>query len=427
MNRYTALFTFLSSALLASVSGVSHAQERLESYVPPPMFGSAATTPTTSDNVISFPVTTTSQSNSVNPAAPPAAEAPYVDPITEGIPVAPLSPVAPPAPVVPVPAPEMMAPAAPVKAARKPRVTPPVPKPRPAVLQASQAYIEEQKKKQEEEAAKKAEADAAAKAAIEKAAQENPAKTLVQEKINDKPKDVVVPQPVLPEKSKMAETIEPAPKQSVSSPLPPLPVSGKPAPVNPKLFGQELANPSVEEILENLDANAPVAKPIPKTPLPVGPTDLSERMVTVRTVKNSGPNVRIHAKRAAPKKQIVHSFFIMFEPEATELTQLGETNFEKSVLPIMNDDQDLNIQIQAYASANKKGAEEAQRISLARANAIRTFLLEKNIAADRIQIHALGAQATKEPGDRVDIMLQKELTKPLSKAPADGTPVNKTP
>ena len=68
---------------------------------------------------------------------------------------------------------------------------------------------------------------------------------------------------------------------------------------------------------------------------------------------------------------------------------------------------DMRVAVLAYASGTPDQASQAKRTALARALAVRSYLLEHNIAPDRMDIKPLGNKAGSGVPDRVDIVLQK--------------------
>lgn len=408
MNR-TALLTFLLlSAFAVFTAGPAYAQEAdpaLEPYVPPPMFGpGSAAAP--ADNIISFPVKTESRSSDVNPGTAPS---PQVTPTADVQPNPAVNPSLNPA--------QPVAEAAPAPK-RRARPVPPVPPMRPAVLQASEPYLAQQKKLQEEAVAKKlAEEEAAKKAqdellAEQKSAAEAQARAEIAAEKQAEPETVA---PAQVEVKTLPEEAEAAP------PEPPAVTEAPKAPMEKTLLGAPLAEPSVQEIYENLEENHPI--PL-KTITEQGPVNPFERMVSVRSNTNA-QSIRIYAKRPIKKKEVLHSYFLMFQPDQTEITEVGKANLEKKILPVLTAHPELKIQVQAYAKANPEDAGSAQPLSLARAAAIRAFFLEKNISPTRIQTHALGAEGAAGPQDRVDIILQREIIP--GKTPAQPTQVPPAP
>ena len=64
----------------------------------------------------------------------------------------------------------------------------------------------------------------------------------------------------------------------------------------------------------------------------------------------------------------------------------------------------LRVQVMAYASGSDD-AGKARRLSLSRALAVRSYLIEQGIGSTRIDVRALGDAAEGGPADRVDLMV----------------------
>lgn len=64
---------------------------------------------------------------------------------------------------------------------------------------------------------------------------------------------------------------------------------------------------------------------------------------------------------------------------------------------------DSAIQVLSYASGDKDNPSKARRTSLSRALAVRTYLIDKGIASNRIDVRALGDQSKGGSADRVDL------------------------
>jgi len=63
------------------------------------------------------------------------------------------------------------------------------------------------------------------------------------------------------------------------------------------------------------------------------------------------------------------------------------------------------LQLKAYASAQDSSASAARRLSLSRALAVRSFLIESGVSSTRIDVRALGAKSEAGPPDRVDLVV----------------------
>jgi outer membrane protein OmpA-like peptidoglycan-associated protein len=67
----------------------------------------------------------------------------------------------------------------------------------------------------------------------------------------------------------------------------------------------------------------------------------------------------------------------------------------------------LRLQLLAYADGAKTSGSQARRLSLSRALAVRSYLIEKGIRSTRIDVRALGNQVKGSPADRVDLIIKK--------------------
>lgn len=72
----------------------------------------------------------------------------------------------------------------------------------------------------------------------------------------------------------------------------------------------------------------------------------------------------------------------------------------------LNRDESLRLQIRAYAGGTPEAATQARRLSLDRALAVRSMLIDQGVRGTRIDIRALGNSAPEEPRDRVDIIVE---------------------
>jgi outer membrane protein OmpA-like peptidoglycan-associated protein len=64
----------------------------------------------------------------------------------------------------------------------------------------------------------------------------------------------------------------------------------------------------------------------------------------------------------------------------------------------------LRLQLLAYASGTEETASQARRLSLSRALAVRSYLIEKGLRSTRIDVRALGNKTQDDPPDRVDLV-----------------------
>ncbi len=68
---------------------------------------------------------------------------------------------------------------------------------------------------------------------------------------------------------------------------------------------------------------------------------------------------------------------------------------------------DYRLVLMAYAGSNGLSTSKARRISLSRALAVRSFLIDKGVRSTQIDVRALGSKTTEKPANRVDVNLAK--------------------
>jgi hypothetical protein len=67
-------------------------------------------------------------------------------------------------------------------------------------------------------------------------------------------------------------------------------------------------------------------------------------------------------------------------------------------------DENMRVQIMAYAAGTDDTESKARRKSLARGLAVRSYLIKAGVRSTRIDVRALGTKADGGPADRVDIV-----------------------
>jgi outer membrane protein OmpA-like peptidoglycan-associated protein len=70
----------------------------------------------------------------------------------------------------------------------------------------------------------------------------------------------------------------------------------------------------------------------------------------------------------------------------------------------LNNYQAQRVVLHAHAGDSAQGSSHARRLSLSRALAIRTFLVDRGVPVDRIYLRPLGSEVEDGPPDRVDIL-----------------------
>ena len=97
---------------------------------------------------------------------------------------------------------------------------------------------------------------------------------------------------------------------------------------------------------------------------------------------------------------------IEFPPGSAKLSNKASLGLQ-NVAAALTKDTALRIQLLAYAGQSKDSASQARRLSLSRALAARSKLIEKGVRSTRIDVRALGNKSAGGPADRIDIIVTK--------------------
>lgn len=133
-----------------------------------------------------------------------------------------------------------------------------------------------------------------------------------------------------------------------------------------------------------------------------------------KPIRKAAPN------KAAPKKpsQTASLPPVSRKPATANLVRLafkgGEAKLPAPAIKQLDDvvgkltkQSTLRLQLLAYADGTTSSGSQARRLSLSRALAVRSYLIEKGIRSTRIDVRALGNQVKGSPADRVDIVINK--------------------
>jgi outer membrane protein OmpA-like peptidoglycan-associated protein len=70
-------------------------------------------------------------------------------------------------------------------------------------------------------------------------------------------------------------------------------------------------------------------------------------------------------------------------------------------------DENLRLQLVAYASGGDDAGSQARRLSLSRALAVRSYLIDQGVRSTRMDVRALGNRVPSGPPDRVDVVVMR--------------------
>jgi outer membrane protein OmpA-like peptidoglycan-associated protein len=95
---------------------------------------------------------------------------------------------------------------------------------------------------------------------------------------------------------------------------------------------------------------------------------------------------------------------VAFAPNVTDMPDQAKSTLN-GVIRAMKADEQIRVQLVAYASGLPDQASQARRISLSRAIGVRSYLIEQGIKSARIDVRALGNRTDSGgPPDRVDVV-----------------------
>ncbi len=94
-----------------------------------------------------------------------------------------------------------------------------------------------------------------------------------------------------------------------------------------------------------------------------------------------------------------------FNPGQAELSNEQRLTVLHNIVPILAGDAGQRLMIQSYATVADKGQSSDRRIALSRALAIRAVLIDQGIEARRIDVRALGAGTDQGAADKADLIL----------------------
>ena len=150
--------------------------------------------------------------------------------------------------------------------------------------------------------------------------------------------------------------------------------------------------------------------PPPPTILPAPPPSKNVSKLTPTpnevTLKQTAPVVSKpqEIQQAALPQAVAskNSVNVVFTPGGSELSSSARKALDL-IATELNSKKDVRMQLMAYAGENKMAASKARRLSLSRALAVRSYLIEKGVRGTRIDVRALGNKVSSGLPNRVDL------------------------
>ncbi len=195
------------------------------------------------------------------------------------------------------------------------------------------------------------------------------------------------PVPVVLETAKVkVRAAQPAPVV-VPTPVPPVPIP-PPAPAVVKV--------------------APVPEPAPQekvavaVPPPPQPAAKPAALPPTETKPVAEPPVQTASRPDVMTDQPL--LRVMFDDKSAKISDSARAPLQE-LSNKMKESENLRVQLLAYAKGTPETASQARRLSLSRALAVRSFLINQGVRSTRMDVRALGNKAESGPEDWVDAVL----------------------
>lgn len=193
-----------------------------------------------------------------------------------------------------------------------------------------------------------------------------------------------------------------APAPALAAPAPPA-MAPAPAPT-PVKEPVKLAKPA--PAAPKMAAKAPPPPPRQAAKSPKAPPPPPK----IARVEPPKPTKAVPAPSAPPAKASLpaggategRAVQVPYQGDATRLPGSSREPL-KALANQLKGQEGMRLQLMAYAGGENLSPSKARRLSLSRALAVRSFLIENGVRSTRIDVRALGNKTTEQPVNRVDI------------------------
>jgi len=220
-----------------------------------------------------------------------------------------------------------------------------------------------------------------------------------------------IPNPITPPPPPKITAVQPRriAKPAVAKAVPAPPKAPEPPPLPPKSTA-----PKPKQIARSF-ARPPPAPPKAATrPPPATRKIVASRSSAASRVPKAKPMpaARARSKQVASLLQSTVSVRsgslqrIEFPRGSAKLSNKASIGLQ-NVAAALSNDAGLRIQLLAYAGQNSESVSQSRRLSLSRALAARSKLIEQGVRSTRIDVRALGNKSAGGPADRIDIIVTK--------------------
>ncbi len=205
-----------------------------------------------------------------------------------------------------------------------------------------------------------------------------------------------------PAPARPVQPLQPAQPGTRTAAVPPPAPTAPPAATPPT---PQKVSPPVQEPQGTLPApqtSAPPApRPAPQPPVTAAPAPQAPAPKTPVPQAEAPEPPRIVANKPAPAPS-GGTVTVRFKPGFSELDGPARRALAALAQELVRSNG--RVQLKAYAGVNDGTPAEARRLSLSRALAVRSFLIEEGVRATRIDVRALGAPKDGSDPERVEVI-----------------------
>jgi outer membrane protein OmpA-like peptidoglycan-associated protein len=198
-------------------------------------------------------------------------------------------------------------------------------------------------------------------------------------------------------------------------PSPPLPELPTPAPPPPAPTLPPAATPAPAPVAPAASANnvAPAAAPpaVPTSPANNAGAASGEKLAAATpppaaAASATAPPSATAAATAPPVVTAIgdRTVRVQFPAGAADVPDGAKRDLDGLAQKLASNEQ-ARLQLVAYAAGGADEANQARRLSLSRALAVRTYLIAQGVPNSRMDVRALGNRSDGAPADRVDIVM----------------------
>lgn len=115
------------------------------------------------------------------------------------------------------------------------------------------------------------------------------------------------------------------------------------------------------------------------------------------------PAAHVRAPAAVPS---IKDLTISFQGDSSDIASGASAKLDNIIVQMIEND-DLRLRLHAYATGEDGTISSARRVSLARALAVRSYLMDQGVRPTRVDVRALGSDTDRTPLDRVDLIFAR--------------------